>query len=67
MIDSGDLFMVQWIPGERKEGNYLMMVVEPDHHGSSGWICEMCDTGKRYFYYRLDIEEGKKLLEKYTT
>ena len=64
MIDAGDLFMVQWIPGERKEGNYLMMVVEP-HHVGSGWMCEICNTGKQYFYYHIDIEEGKKYLQQY--
>ena len=66
MVDVGDLFMVQWIPGERKEGNYLMMVVEP-HYSKSGWICEMCDTGNRYVFYAHHIEEGKLLLAKQTT
>lgn len=67
MIDSGDLFMVQWIPGVNHESNYLMMVIEPDPRGSgSGWICEACETGNRYFYYHVDIKEGKKLLERYT-
>ena len=65
MIDSGDLFMVQWIPGVNHESNYLMMVIEPDPRGS-GWICESCETGIRTFYYHVDIEEGKKLLEQQT-
>lgn len=64
MIDSGDLFMVQWIPGVNHQRNYLMMVIER-HPRGYGWICEMCETGSRSFYYRVDIEEGKKHLEQY--
>ena len=64
MIDTGDLFMVQWVPGQRVEGNFLVMVVEPDPRGS-GWICEMCHTGKQYFYYIIDIQEGKRHLQNY--
>ena len=66
MVDTGDIFMVEWIPGDATEGKYLMMVVEP-HHSKSGWICEMCHTGKRYVYYIHHIEEGKKLLEQQTS
>lgn len=66
MIDTGDLFMVEFVPGEHKEGNFLMMAIEP-HYSKSGWVCEMCHTGKQYVYYAHHIELGKKLLERYTT
>lgn len=69
MVDAGDIFMVEWIPGEwnkEYDGHYLVMVVEPDASGS-GWVCEMCHTGKKYVYSISFIEEGKKLLEQQTS
>ena len=66
MVDTGDLFMLRYVPRVREEGKYLAMVVEP-HHSGTGWSCEIFITGLKYRYEVHEIEEGKKLLEGQTS